>query len=63
MKSLARIFALGAFPQTQTPVKAVKTTLYAAVKAHLRQLGYEAKGEIFGCDVVGDPKWESRRRS
>ncbi len=29
-----------------------ETSLYAAVKAHLEGLGYEAKGEVCGCDVV-----------
>ncbi len=29
-----------------------ETALYAAVKAHLHALGYEAKGEVCGCDVV-----------
>ena len=33
-------------------VRTVETSLYAAVKAHLELLGYEAKGEICGCDVV-----------
>ncbi len=37
----------------------LETSLYAAVKAHLEGLGFEAKGEILGCDVValraGDP--------
>ena len=31
----------------------LETSLYAAVKRHLESLGYEAKGEICGCDVVG----------
>ena len=30
-----------------------ETSLYAAVKRHLETLGYEAKGEICGCDIVG----------
>ncbi|RYI86761.1 MAG: hypothetical protein EON47_22445, partial [Acetobacteraceae bacterium] len=30
-----------------------ETSLYAAVKRHLEALGYEAKGEICGCDIVG----------
>lgn len=29
-----------------------ETALYAAVKAHLHALGYEAKGEVCGCDIV-----------
>ncbi len=29
-----------------------ETALYAAVKAHLERLGYEAKGEVCGCDIV-----------
>jgi hypothetical protein len=29
-----------------------ETSLYAAVKAHLECLGYEAKGEVCGCDIV-----------
>jgi hypothetical protein len=29
-----------------------ETSLYAAVKAHLASLGFEAKGEVMGCDVV-----------
>jgi hypothetical protein len=29
-----------------------ETSLYRAVKRYLEQLGYEAKGEICGCDVV-----------
>lgn len=36
----------------QTRVRAAETTLYAAVKGHLERLGYEAKGEICGCDIV-----------
>ena len=31
----------------------LETSLYAAVKRHLETLGYEAKGEICGCDIVG----------
>lgn len=34
------------------PRAAPETTLYAAVKAHLEGLGYEAKGEVCGCDIV-----------
>jgi hypothetical protein len=30
-----------------------ETSLYAAVKRHLEALGYVAKGEICGCDIVG----------
>jgi hypothetical protein len=33
-------------------LREAETTLYAAVKAHLQRLGYEAKGEICGCDIV-----------
>jgi hypothetical protein len=29
-----------------------ETSLYAAVKAHLERLGFVAKGEICGCDIV-----------
>lgn len=29
-----------------------ETSLYAAVKAHLERLGFSAKGEICGCDIV-----------
>jgi hypothetical protein len=29
-----------------------ETSLYAAVKQHLEGLGYEAKGEVCGCDIV-----------
>ena len=29
-----------------------ETSLYAAVKEHLERLGYEAKGEVCGCDIV-----------
>ncbi|MBO1073610.1 DUF2161 family putative PD-(D/E)XK-type phosphodiesterase [Roseomonas marmotae] len=32
--------------------RAPETSLYAAVKAHLESLGYEAKGEVCGCDIV-----------
>jgi hypothetical protein len=32
--------------------RAVETSLYPAVKAHLAGLGFEAKGEVLGCDVV-----------
>jgi hypothetical protein len=38
-----------------------ETSLYPAVKAHLERLGYEAKGEVCGCDIVavrpGEPPW------
>ena len=34
------------------PRAAHETALYAAVKAHLEGLGYEAKGEVCGCDIV-----------
>lgn len=30
-----------------------ETSLYAVVKRHLEALGYVAKGEICGCDIVG----------
>ena len=29
-----------------------ETSLYAAVKEHLERLGYQAKGEVCGCDIV-----------
>ncbi len=29
-----------------------ETSLYAAVKRHLEALGYQAKGEVCGCDIV-----------
>ena len=29
-----------------------ETSLYAAVKEHLERSGYEAKGEVCGCDIV-----------
>ena len=32
--------------------RAPETSLYSAVKAHLERLGYEAKGEVCGCDIV-----------
>jgi hypothetical protein len=32
--------------------RSLETSLYAAVKAHLGRLGYEAKGEVCGCDIV-----------
>jgi hypothetical protein len=32
--------------------RSLETSLYAAVKAHLERLGYEAKGEVCGCDIV-----------
>ena len=32
--------------------RAPETSLYGAVKAHLESLGYEAKGEVCGCDIV-----------
>ncbi|WP_431270774.1 hypothetical protein [Dankookia sp. P2] len=34
------------------PGRTLETSLYAAVKAHLERLGYEAKGEVCGCDIV-----------
>ena len=30
----------------------LETSLYTAVKTHLERLGYEAKGEVCGCDIV-----------
>jgi hypothetical protein len=30
-----------------------ETTLYAPVKRHLQRLGFEVKGEVCGCDLVG----------
>jgi hypothetical protein len=45
----------------QIRLRDAETTLYAAVKAHLERLGYEAKGEICGCDIVaikpGEPSF------
>jgi hypothetical protein len=38
-------------PSTK-PGRTLETSLYAAVKAHLERLGYEAKGEVCGCDIV-----------
>src|SRR3954466_5686980 len=38
-------------PNTK-PGRTPETSLYAAVKAHLERLGYEAKGEVCGCDIV-----------
>ena len=38
-------------PNTK-PRRTLETSLYAAVKAHLERLGYEAKGEVCGCDIV-----------
>jgi hypothetical protein len=32
--------------------RARETSLYGAVKQHLEALGYQAKGEIHGCDIV-----------
>ncbi|HYZ34928.1 MAG TPA: DUF2161 family putative PD-(D/E)XK-type phosphodiesterase [Crenalkalicoccus sp.] len=41
--------------------RARETSLYAAVKAYLERLGYEAKGEVCGCDIVavrpGEPSF------
>ena len=34
-------------------LRKLETSLYAAVKRHLEARGYEAKGEICGCDIVG----------
>src|SRR3982750_2713033 len=39
-------------PPKSRPGRTSETSLYAAVKAHLEQLGYEAKGEVCGCDIV-----------
>jgi hypothetical protein len=33
--------------------RAPETSLYDAVKAFLEQLGFEVKGEVCGCDIVG----------
>ncbi|TDH60802.1 hypothetical protein E2C06_20100 [Dankookia rubra] len=38
-------------PNTK-PGRTPETSLYAAVKAHLERLSYEAKGEVCGCDIV-----------
>ena len=38
-------------PSTK-PGRTLETSLYAAVKAHLERLGYEAKGEVCGCDLT-----------
>ena len=32
--------------------RSLETSLYTAVKTHLERLGYEAKGEVCGCDIV-----------
>ena len=50
-------------PKTK-PGRTPETSLYAAVKAHLERLGYEAKGEVCGCDIVAvgpvnRPSWSS----
>ncbi|WP_431285597.1 DUF2161 domain-containing phosphodiesterase [Humitalea sp. 24SJ18S-53] len=34
------------------PTKQLETALYAAVKRHLGLLGFDAKGEVCGCDIV-----------
>jgi hypothetical protein len=39
-------------PSKSDPSRAPETSLYATVKAYLERLGYEAKGEICGCDIV-----------
>jgi hypothetical protein len=39
-------------PNGTKPSRSPETSLYAAVKAHLERLGYEAKGEVCGCDIV-----------
>lgn len=38
-------------PRSRTAAER-ETALYAAVKRHLEQLGFEAKGEVCGCDIV-----------
>lgn len=42
-----------AIPAGKTRPARSETSLYEAVKAHLEARGYEAKGEVCGCDVVG----------
>lgn len=37
---------------TRAPVDRLETSLYAAVKRYLEGLGFVAKGEICGCDIV-----------
>ena len=39
-------------PGRQIRPRDAETSLYQAVKAHLERLGYTAKGEICGCDIV-----------
>ena len=39
-------------PARNGPGRDLETSLYAAVKEHLERLGYEAKGEVCGCDIV-----------
>src|SRR3954468_7952059 len=39
-------------PNATKPSRTPETSLYAAVKAYLERLGYEAKGEVCGCDIV-----------
>ena len=39
-------------PARNGPGRDRETSLYAAVKEHLERLGYEAKGEVCGCDIV-----------
>src|SRR3954447_22088855 len=39
-------------PAKTGPSRTPETSLYATVKAHLERLGYEAKGEVCGCDIV-----------
>lgn len=36
----------------RAPADQLETSLYAAVKRHLERLGFVAKGEICGCDIV-----------
>jgi hypothetical protein len=52
-------------PKTK-PGRTPETSLYAAVKAHLERLGYEAKGEVCGCDIVavrpGEPPFGTCQR-
>ena len=39
-------------PARNGPGRDRETSLYAAVKEHLERLGYQAKGEVCGCDIV-----------
>jgi hypothetical protein len=40
-------------PKSEDQGRVRETALYRAVKRHLEALGYEVKGEVRGCDVVG----------